>query len=441
MPFAAFFLFEKIARAPVFGLLFPKGSGIVYGKNTAPRGDVLLRHLRANLSPARPSGRGKKYVMLQIIEKVCIIMLVLFAFAIPGFALRKSNLVRPESMYSLANILLYLCQPMLTVKAFAIDPLPPTGEVLLNFLYVFLLSLAAVMLTFGASKLVFHYMKAPEERRARDVLVFIGTFSNCAFVGIPFIDMFTGGNSEAMMYIIVFTAAFNLILWTLGAYLITQDKSQISVRKALLNPCTIGAAIGLLLFCGAVLINVLTGSMTIDGISSGFSPVLFLLFLLGFGVQGMGEEVLCRGYFMVSLGRRYRAAAAVFLNSAVFSLLHIFNPGISLLAIVNLLLAGVVFSLYFLRTGNIWGAGAMHTVWNFVQGNVFGMEVSGLEISCSLFSSTSDPSRSLWNGGSFGAEGGLSVTIVLTIAILVMLFTARGNAAVSPRTENAGDNC
>ena len=83
----------------------------------------------------------------------------------------------------------------------------------------------------------------------------------------------------------------------------------------------------------------------------------------------------------------------------------------------------------------------MHTVWNFVQGNVFGMEVSGLEISCSLFSSTSDPSRSLWNGGSFGAEGGLSVTIVLTIAILVMLFTARGNAAVSPRTENAGDNC
>lgn len=249
MPFAAFFLFEKIARAPVFGLLFPKGSGIVYGKKYGAARRRPPQLFRANLSPARPSGRGKKYVMLQIIEKVCIIMLVLFAFAIPGFALRKSNLVRPESMYSLANILLYLCQPMLTVKAFAIDPLPPTGGVLLNFLYVFLLSLAAVMLTFGASKLVFHYMKAPEERRARDVLVFIGTFSNCAFVGIPFIDMFTGGNSEAMMYIIVFTAAFNLILWTLGAYLITQDKSQISVKKALLNPCTIGAAVGLLLFC------------------------------------------------------------------------------------------------------------------------------------------------------------------------------------------------
>ena len=235
-----------------------------------------------------------------------------------------------------------------------------------------------------------------------------------------------------------------MILITVLFCIFLQKRTATSmgfVRKKAFTQYLAGAGTGLLLFCGAVLINVLTGSMTIDGISSGFSPVLFLLFLLGFGVQGMGEEVLCRGYFMVSLGRRYRAAAAVFLNSAVFSLLHIFNPGISLLAIVNLLLAGVVFSLYFLRTGNIWGAGAMHTVWNFVQGNVFGMEVSGLEISCSLFSSTSDPSRSLWNGGSFGAEGGLSVTIVLTIAILVMLFTARGNAAVSPRTENAGDNC
>lgn len=250
-------------------------------------------------------------------------------------------------------------------------------------------------------------------------------------------------DSDPIMIVTLFANAA-MILITVLFCIFLQKRTAASmgfVRKKAFTQYLAGAGTGLLLFCGAVLINVLTGSMTIDGISPGFSPVLFLLFLLGFGVQGMGEEVLCRGYFMVSLGRRYRAAAAVFLNSAVFSLLHIFNPGISLLAIVNLLLAGVVFSLYFLRTGNIWGAGAMHTVWNFVQGNVFGMEVSGLEMSCSLFSSTSDPSRSLWNGGSFGAKGGLSVTIVLTIAILVMLFTARGNAAVSPCTENAGDNC
>lgn len=187
--------------------------------------------------------------MWQIVIKVLLIMLVLIAFAVPGFILRKTNLVRQEGMLSLVNILLYFCQPMLTIKAFAIDPLPCSGKVLLNFLYVLLFSLAAMLLTFFVSKLIFSFMKKPEERKLRDVLVFIGTFSNCAFVGIPFIDMFTDGNREAMMYLIVFTAAFNLLLWTLGAYLITQDKSQISIKKAFVNPCTIGAGVGLLLFC------------------------------------------------------------------------------------------------------------------------------------------------------------------------------------------------
>ena len=92
-------------------------------------------------------------------------------------------------------------------------------------------------------------MKKQDERKKRDVLVCIGTFSNCAFIGIPFIDMFTDGNSEAMMYLTVFSVAFNILLWTVGAYLITQDKKQISLKKAFLNPCIVGCFIGLLLFC------------------------------------------------------------------------------------------------------------------------------------------------------------------------------------------------
>ncbi|HIZ14011.1 MAG TPA: CPBP family intramembrane metalloprotease [Candidatus Mediterraneibacter stercorigallinarum] len=230
--------------------------------------------------------------------------------------------------------------------------------------------------------------------------------------------------SDPLMLLTLFSNA-GMILLTILFCITIQKRTAASIgfvrRKAGLHYLA-GAGAGLLLFGGAVLINVLTGSMTIDGISSGFSPLLFLLFLAGFGIQGMAEEVLCRGYFMVSVGRRYSVAAAVFLNSAVFSLLHIFNPGISPLAVINLLLVGIVFSLYFLRTGNIWGVGALHSVWNFVQGNVFGMEVSGLNLSCSLFESSTDPARSFWNGGAFGPEGGFSVTIVMVIAILLLLF-------------------
>lgn len=280
-------------------------------------------------------------------------------------------------------------------------------------------------------------------------------------------------NSDPIMLLTLFSNAAMILLTILFCVLL-QKRTAASMgfvrRKAGLQYLA-GAGVGLLLFCGAVLINILTGSMTINGISPGFSPLFFLLFLIGFGIQGMAEEVLCRGYFMVSVGRRYPVAAAILLNSAVFSLLHILNPGVSPLAIVNIFLVGIVLSLYFIRTGNIWGAGALHSVWNFVQGNVFGMEVSGLKTSCSLFSSTSDPSRSFWNGGAFGAEGGFSVTIVMVIAILLLLFfkrrggeelislndtakaasvsgegpvagnvfTAHENEAVSPHTENGED--
>lgn len=186
--------------------------------------------------------------MVQIIVKVLLIMLVLFAFAVPGFILKKTNLVKADSLYSISNILLCFAQPMLIIQAFAVDPIAPSGETLLNFLWVFLFSVAAIFLTFFAAKLCFLFMKGDEQRQKRDILVFIGTFSNCAFVGIPFVEMFTGGDSEAMMYVTVFTVAFNLLLWTLGAYLITQDKKQISVKKAILNPCTIASIVGFVLF-------------------------------------------------------------------------------------------------------------------------------------------------------------------------------------------------
>ncbi len=185
--------------------------------------------------------------MEDIIIKVLLIMSVLLAFAVPGFLLRKKDMVKAEHLGALSNILLYVCQPLLIIKAFAVNPVPPTGTILLNFLWVFLISFAAVLLTFFVAKVFFRFDKKSDQRK-KDILTGIGTFSNCSFVGIPFIEMFTNNNSYATMYIILFTTAFNILLWTLGSYLITQDKKQISVRKALLNPCSIGIFVGFIFF-------------------------------------------------------------------------------------------------------------------------------------------------------------------------------------------------
>ena len=267
--------------------------------------------------------------MADIIIKVLLIMLVLFAFAVPGFILRKTGLVKSDSLYSISNILLCFAQPMLIIQAFADDPIAPTGETLLNFLWVFLFSVAAILLTFGASKLVFLFMKGEEQRRRRDLLVFVGTFSNCAFVGIPFVDMFTGGDSEAMMYITVFTVAFNLLLWTLGAYLITQDKKQISLKKALLNPCTIGSVVGFLLFL-VPQINIFNMEevaelQQIVTYGGGMTAPLSML-VVGVRIAELSpKKLFCdRGIYLASLVRLVLSAALTYLLILPFKLTGVF---------------------------------------------------------------------------------------------------------------------
>lgn len=194
-------------------------------------------------------------------------------------------------------------------------------------------------------------------------------------------------------------------------------------REGAIREYLVGALVGTAMFALAALICVITGTMTLS--ANRFSVGVWILYLVGFLIQGMSEEVLCRGYFMVSVARKNSLWLAVLLSSLAFSLLHIFNSGVTPLALFNIFLFGVVMSLYVLRRGNLWGVCAVHSLWNFVQGNVFGVSVSGTGSGASPLAATLTEQGKIWNGGAFGAEGGLAVTIVLLLAIAVLLFVVR----------------
>ena len=152
-------------------------------------------------------------------------------------------------------------------------------------------------------------------------------------------------------------------------------------------------------------------------------PVLYLLvFFVGFVIQGMSEEVLVRGYFMISLSNRCHTALAVGISSVAFSLLHIFNPGITLLALLNLTLFGVFMAVYILRTDDLLGACAIHSAWNFAQGNLVGIRVSGSAQLPTVAVMNPIGEQTLFHGGDFGLEGGLIVTFVTLAAIALTLF-------------------
>lgn len=197
----------------------------------------------------------------------------------------------------------------------------------------------------------------------------------------------------------------------------------------------VGLVAGLFLLATPLLLCVVTGTATVT-IPEVYAPEaspsagLLLLFFVAFLIQGMSEELLCRSYLMVSLSRGWPLWSCAVANALLFTLLHLGNPGISVIPLVNIFLFGLFASFLTLRRGSVWMVGAIHSMWNFAQGNLFGIPVSGLSgipapLSTTLESGGLAP---LWNGGVFGLEGGLAVTLTLILATLLTLLLPTGRA-------------
>lgn len=187
-----------------------------------------------------------------------------------------------------------------------------------------------------------------------------------------------------------------------------------------------GFFFGLLMFGGSVAILALTGSVAFENGDPAKQGAAALggvvLVLAGWLVQGAAEEVLIRGWALPVIGARYKPWVGLLVSSLIFSLLHGLNPGLSAIALVNLALFGVFAGLYAIREGSLWGICAIHSVWNWVQGNFFGFEVSGTEAGGGTLLNLMETGADWLTGGPFGPEGGLAVTIVLMISIGLVMF-------------------
>ncbi len=191
--------------------------------------------------------------MVQIFLKVFLIMLILFAFMLPGLILKKLKMSGEGVTLFLSNLLLYICQPALSIKAFCVfsdDAWKMICEldkltILANFGLVAGISLLAMLAVALICKLIFIKSK---NKSVTNIYSYIAIFSNCGFLGVPFVDMFTNGDPLAVMYVMVFNVVFSFLCWTLGVVLSTGDFKKISFKKVILNPAILANIIGLIVF-------------------------------------------------------------------------------------------------------------------------------------------------------------------------------------------------
>ena len=141
-------------------------------------------------------------------------------------------------------------------------------------------------------------------------------------------------------------------------------------------------------------------------------------------IQSAQEEVWTRGFMYERINVHYPLWVAMLVNAVVFGALHGANPGITPLAMADLILCGLGFSLLKWYTGSIWAPIGVHTMWNYTQNLIFGLPNSGIVSEASFFHMDAVNATSNWiYDYTFGVEGavpGVFVDLLLGVLCLYL---------------------
>lgn len=257
-----------------------------------------------------------------------------------------------------------------------------------------------------------------------------------------------------------------LFLWLLHRFWLSRlSPKPRSLGAGPLRKVLLGAAGALGLAAAFLLVSAAAGSYRATSpdwsafaypgatAGAGRAPRLLAIFLL----QSLSEELLFRGVVMGGFGVLFlfvlsfvtahplpgepdgsgRLAAARHrtwllagllanaVQAAFFTTVHGANPGVTLLASMNIGLAGFVLGWLYWSQGSLFGAWAWHFVWNFSLAAA-GLPVSGVLAAPALLPLGISGARpGLLSGGSFGPEASLLCTAGLLVFLGVLLSASR----------------
>lgn len=147
------------------------------------------------------------------------------------------------------------------------------------------------------------------------------------------------------------------------------------------------------------------------------------LTLVVFIVGALAEEAIFRGYALQTLTRANLAWLGIILTSILFASGHIFNPGANAFSWLNTFLAGLSFAVAYYKTRTLWLPFSYHLIWNWMQGSILGITVSGLKelTPAPLFQPVGN-GISWITGGDYGIEGGFACTVALIVTTILIWF-------------------
>ncbi|HEX9140075.1 MAG TPA: type II CAAX endopeptidase family protein [Steroidobacteraceae bacterium] len=201
-----------------------------------------------------------------------------------------------------------------------------------------------------------------------------------------------------------------------------RSVTELSAAGAL-GELALGWLVGAALFAAVLLALALLG---VYHYTSSAPAAVLIEPLMASVAAGIFEELLFRGLLFRLIEGAVGSWLSLVISAVIFGLLHLVNPDATLLGACAVMLeGGVLLAGAYLVTRRLWLPIGMHIAWNFTQGGIFGLVVSGTGVSIGLFNGVL--SGPVWlSGGKFGAEASV-------VAVIICLIAAVGFLAIAVR--------
>lgn len=250
------------------------------------------------------------------------------------------------------------------------------------------------------------------------IALFVGTTWAAARIGreLPPMDELWLHASRATIIIVLVLAVYKLAIRWLGR----PQRDDLPARGAV-KGLSLGILLGFVLFSAIVGIAALIDVYNIVG-EGGFGSMLDTAIVMAI-MPAFMEEILFRGILFRHLEQFGGSWFALALTSALFGLAHIFNPNASALSSLAIAIeAGILLGGAYMLTRSLWMAIGLHFAWNFTQGFIFDVPVSGIDQHGMVEASLSG--NVLLSGGTFGLEASLIAMVIATVAGIWLVMRA-----------------
>lgn len=182
-----------------------------------------------------------------------------------------------------------------------------------------------------------------------------------------------------------------------------------------------GIAVGAALFCLVAGIAGIAGVYRITGRSDVVNIIVPLI--TSAIMPAMLEELLFRGILFRWIEEFGGSWIALIVTSTLFGLAHSQNPGATWFSSFAIAIeAGLLFSGAYMLTRSLWMPIGLHAAWNFTQGPILGVPVSGNQVHGLLEAELKGPP--ILSGGEFGLEASIIAIAVCTAAGLWFVWLA-----------------